>query len=248
MRDTNYNFYEHPKIKKYLPKINDKQEKFTGIPVTSHIGFFGGTGSMKSGSFLNYLRRTEECCKDGTFDVIFMLIRKVEPYNNLLKELLGDRIQFFFRLEDFPSVNDFKDLSKKNNKLYCVVFDDFVTEKGKKNLQKLDDFLIYGRAKGISVVLLSQSYYDTPILLRKQLSYVCLCGIKSNRDLLGIMREYSMQGVDAYQLEEMYKYAKIQDLPHEATFLKINTGICSIDKKFSRNFIEYLNPSDFQAH
>lgn len=240
MRDSNINYYEHKDIKKYLPKFKDDQLKLTGIPLTNHFGLFGATGSKKSNSLLNYIGRTEQASKEGSYDKIYMLIKKVEPFNNLLKEKLKDRIEFFFSINDFPDVSTFPDLSKKNNSFNLIIFDDFITEKGTKNLKKLDDYLIYGRSKGCTVCLLSQSYFDTSTLLRKQLSYICLCGIKSNNDLRSILREYSIGDIDVSFLRKLYDYAKQEDFAGEPTFLKIDTGTCPINKKFSRNWIEYI--------
>jgi hypothetical protein len=239
--DVTENFYEHAKVKKYLPKINDKQVKLTGMPLTQHVLLAGATGANKSNMLLNYIKRSS-----GTFTKILMLIKKVEPFNLLLKEILGDTIQFYFKLEDFPDVSQFPDLGGKNNKLYCIVFDDFITESNKKNLKKIDDYLIYGRSKGCTVIMLSQSYYSTSTLLRKQCSFICLCGIKGKRDLKSILNEYSMGDIDTDALKRMYDYAKTPTFKGEPTMLKIETGVCAINKKFSRNFLEYLNPHDFE--
>lgn len=130
--------------------------------------------------------------------------------------------------------------------MYLVIFDDFITEKNTKNLKKIDDYLIYGRSKGCTVVLLSQSYFTTSTLLRKQLSFVCLCGIKGKRDLKAMLSEYSLGDVDTDSLKRMYDFAKLPTFKGEPTMLKIETGVCAIDKKFSRNFLQFLNPHDFE--
>lgn len=133
--DVTENFYEHDKIKKYLPKIKDEQVHLTGMPLMQHILICGATGANKSNMLLNYIKRSS-----GTFNTIFMLIKKVEPFNLLLKEILGDAIQFYFKLEDFPDVSTFPDLGKKNKDMFLVIFDDFITEKNTKNLKRLTIF------------------------------------------------------------------------------------------------------------
>jgi hypothetical protein len=245
-QDQNENFYNHEIVKKYLPKINDEQVKYTGIPVTKHILFCGGTGTGKSNSFLNFLKRTDKS-KKPTYTKIFMLIKKLEPFNYALKEILGDRIEFYYNLNDFPSVDTFQDLSKKNNKLYLMVFDDFITDKKVKDKKKLDDYLIYGRAKGCQVCLLSQSYFDTDPLLRKQVSFTLLCGIKGKRELNTILKEYALGDLKTDELKEIYDYAKKVSYVGEPTFLKINCEHCDPNKKFSRNWLQYIkleNESD----
>ena len=244
-RDSTENFYEHDKIKKYLPKIDDKQLQFTAMPVTQHFGIFGSTGAGKSNMFLNYLKRTS-LPKGGTYTKILMVIKKVEPFNLLLKEVLGDTIQFYFKLEELPDISQFQDLGKKNKDLYCVVFDDFITEKNAKNVKKIEDYLIYARSKGVTCILLSQSYFQTSVLLRKQLSFILLCGIKGKRDLKAILNEYSMGDCDVDTLKRMYDFAKTPSYKGEPTMLKIETGTCPANKKFSRNFLEFLDFKDFE--
>lgn len=240
-KDVTENFYDHDKIKKYLPKIKDEQVKLTGMPVTQHILMAGSTGANKSNMLLNYIKRSS-----GTYTKIFMLIKKLEAFNLLLKEILGDAIEFHFDMNTFPDVSQFKDLGKKNNDLYLVVFDDFISTNDKKSIKKMEDYLIYGRSKGVTCILLTQSYFQTPILLRKQVSWVFLCGIKGKRDLKAILNEYSMGDVDTDTLKRMYDYCKLASYPSEPTAMKINTGVCDINKKFSRNFLEYIDPRDFE--
>ena len=68
MKDPIINFYELDKIKKYMPKIDDEQVKYTGMPLFKHILICGGTGSGKSNATMNYLRRT--CELTQTYDPI----------------------------------------------------------------------------------------------------------------------------------------------------------------------------------
>ena len=77
------------------------------------------------------------------------------------------------------------------------------------------------------------------------MSWILLCGINSNRDLSSICREYSIGDVDVEQMKAMYDYAKQQTEPNEINFLKICTQHCPIEKKFSKNWGEYLSPSNF---
>ncbi len=211
--------YQHKDMKKYLPTIKDEQVKLTGIPVNSHVLICGGTGSQKSDTLVDFLSKSMSQTKKPTFSTIHVLIKKFEPINYFLKEKLEDYIKFYTKIEDFPSVDSFKDLSTKNDDLQLIVFDDFITEKNKQFKKKIEDYLIYGRSKGCTVFLLTQSYYQTDILLRKQVSFVILCGIKSNRDLNAILNEYSMGGVDFKTLVKMYNYAK-ESINGEPTFLK----------------------------
>lgn len=56
------------------------------------------------------------------------------------------------------------------------------------------------------------------------------------------MRQCSIGDVNVETLEAMYRHCKSLD---KLDFLKIDTSECPIDKKFSCNFCDYLNPKDF---
>lgn len=238
---TLINFYELEEMKKYLPKIDDKQVEYTGMPLHQHFLLVGGTGSGKTLSFLNYLALTS--IGEGTYKKILMCVKKLEPPNLFLKEKLGDALEFFLTVESFPNVKDFADLGKRNTDSYLVVFDDCINDsKNPKVQKKIDEFFTYGRSKGITIAYLTQSYYGTPIFIRRQVSFVLLCSIKTIKELKMILKDYNIGDINFPTLNNIYQYATSGPKPH---FLKICTYECEPNKKFSRNFIEYLNPDDF---
>lgn len=236
------NFYETEAVKKYMPKIKDEQKEYTGMPLNQHFLLCGGTGSGKSNSLMSYLLLTS-FPKDGTFKKIFMCVKKLESFNYTLKEKLGDDIQFYLTVEEFPPVSEFPDLGKHNDNQWLIIFDDCITDGSNKKLQKkIDDYFIYGRSKGCTVCYLSQSYYQTPILVRRQLSFLLLCSINSNKELKMILKDYAIRDLEWKTLEKIYRYAKDGEFPN---FLKVCTYECPQDKKFSKTFIHYINPDDF---
>jgi hypothetical protein len=248
-RDTLINFYELDAMKEFMPKIDDQQKAYTGMPLNQHFLLCGGTGSGKTLGLLNYLQRTS-IPKKGTFDKIFMCVKKLEPPNLFLMKKLGpDLLHMYTSVDKFPDVSEFPDLGgvgkKKNNKQWLIVFDDCISENNKANRKKIDDYMIYSRSKGCTVAYLSQSYYQTPIFIRRQMSFLLLCSIKSKKELTSILKDYSIANVSDQTLQEMYTYAKKKDSPNEVTFLKLCTYEVPADKKFSRNFLEFINPSDF---
>jgi hypothetical protein len=234
------NFYEVPKMQAFLPKTEDKQKELTGIPVEDHIGIFGKTGSYKSNALLNLIYLTSQ--NGGTFHKILMCVKKLEPFNLYLKEQLKDKIMVFTSVAEFPSVNDFEDLSKDNDKRFLIIFDDCITDRDKHSLKKMQDYMIYGRSKGCKVVHLSQSYYQYDMMIRRQLGEVLLCGISSKKELSNIIRDYSFADLNQQQLLNMYKHCK--DEARE-NFLKICCYQCPDDQKFSCGFTEYLDPEEF---
>ena len=238
------NFYSHKDIQKYMPKINDEAIKKTGIPsFNAHILSIGATGSGKSNIIVNYLKQTMSECKKPTYASIHMYCKKQETMNFFIKEKLQNMIYFYNTMQSFPNVEDFADLSDKNKNLHLIIFDDFITD-NKKDLEKIAKYLIYSRTKGCQCYLLSQSYYQTPIIIRKNIQFLILAGINSNRDLRSILKENSMDNINYDQLLAMYKFSKIP-MDDEPTFLKINTSICKKDVKFSKYWLLYLDPNDF---
>jgi hypothetical protein len=179
-----------------------------------------------------------------------MCVKKLEAPNLFLMEKLGqDLLSMYTSVDKFPDVSEFPDLGgvgkKKNNKQWLIVFDDCISENNKANRKKIDDYMIYSRSKGCTVAYLSQSYYQTPIFIRRQMSFILLCSIKSKRELTSILKDYSISNVSDNTLDKMYNYAKEKDSPKEVTFLKLCTYEVPPDKKFSRNFLEFLDPKDF---
>lgn len=64
---------------------------------------------------------------------------------------------------------EIKDIPKKT----LLVLDDQIVESGKKsNFYKNLETYIYGRKHDISVIILSQTFKDIPIIIRKQLNFI----------------------------------------------------------------------------
>jgi DNA polymerase III delta prime subunit len=237
------NFYELDEMKEFMPTINDTQKEHTGMPLSQHFLLCGSTGSGKTNTLLNYLRETSR--NGGVFTKIFMCVQKLEEPNRFLKSKLSDEfLTMVFDVKDVPDVREFPDLSKHNNKQWLIIFDDCITESDKNKKKKILDFFVFGRSKGCTVVYLSQSYFQTPIFIRKQMSFVLLCSAKA-KDRKRILSDIASGDEEPEVLEKMYEFAKEDENPRTPSFLKICTYECPKDKKYSRNFIEYLDPKDF---
>jgi DNA polymerase III delta prime subunit len=87
---------------------------------------------------------------------------------------------FSSHLTDFLSI-DKLDSSLKN----LVIFDDCVTEKDQR---RIEDFFIRGRKKNATIIYLTQSYYSTPINIRKNCNYFIFFELQP-RDITQIIRE-----------------------------------------------------------
>jgi len=251
MKDEVINFYTVDKIKKYLPKINDEQEEYTGMKLFKHILICGATGAGKSNCFMNYLKRVSE--GNGTYKHIYICYKTPgEPFYQFLENnLKKDEVSFYKSVNDFPNVEDFSDqinekpikgMKKEKDKekdKYLVIFDDCVNDKDKKALSKIEKYFTYARKKFITLMFLTQSYFDTSTFIRKQVSYVILCSIRGKRDLNLICKDFSF-GIDSEDLMKLYKEATTKSNDDDMPFFKINTMECPLNKKFSRNFLAYF--------
>jgi len=234
------NYYKSDRIKKKLPKLNDHQLEFTGCPINKHILLCGGTGSGKTNCLYDYIIQTSKP-KQGTFKKILVCYKTDEILYDDLKEQLGDGILFFKSVEEFPSVDEFKDAIDTDYKeQYLICFDDCIHNKDKASYLKIMNYFTYGRKKGLTIIYLSQSFFDSDSFIRKQMSYLILLENKGRTDLNNILREYGGLQVEKNELYKIAKYALTPDENDELPFLKITTGKCSDDKKFSKGWLNYI--------
>jgi hypothetical protein len=242
------NFYNLKQVKEFMPDIKDEQKDITGMPLFKHILLCGATGSGKSNTFITYLYGCQNTFKKPTYDKIFICCKKSETLTEFIKANFDEaHLLISTNINEFPSVDSFADLNKKSKEKYLVIFDDYVNDKDSKTLKKITDYFTYGRNKGITLLFLSQSYFDTLPYIRKNVSYVILNSIKGHRDKQLIFNDLLAKNIESSQLEKMYDYAKTplneyDDFP----FMKICRDECDIQKKYSKNFIMYLDPNEFK--
>ena len=156
------------------------------------------------------------------------------------------RITFIKGLDKFPDVNEFPDqVNNDEEKKYLVVFDDCVNERNPRTLKKIEDYFKLGRKRGITLVFLSQRYYDTSRFVRAQCSYVFLAGL-AGRDATAVLKDCGLADISKEELTRMFKYATEKEDNNDMPFLKINKMVCPESEKFSRNFTDLLNPTEFQ--
>lgn len=245
-KDPIINFYTLKEVQEYLPKFKDPQVKYTGMPLQKHILLVGGTGAGKSNSMMNYILRTGRESKPA-FDHLMIVYKTDEALNLFLKEKLKDNMTSYYGLDKLPPCSAFPDSGAKNAKQILLVFDDCVNDIRPAQLQKIKDYYAFGKKKGFTIIFLTQSYYSTAKFFRQQSSYIILNSIRGEKDLAMILRD---TGAGAYDintatLRAMYEYCKTKDNDDDLPFMKICIAECPIEKKFSKNFLEYLDPEEF---
>jgi hypothetical protein len=236
------NFYKLQSVQKYLDKDNDEQLKFTGMKILKHFLIVGKTGAGKSNCLLNYIHLTS-LPKKGTFDHIFFCYQTDEALYQYLKDNIDKKqITFIKGVADFPSVDDFADSinedKKKAPKRYLIIFDDCLNEVNKANIKKIEDYFKIGRKKSITLCFLTQRYFDTSKFVRSQISYVLIASI-SVRDAKAILKD-SGSDLNNEQLMKLFKIATKKQSEDDIPFMKITMIETPINKKYSRNFLDFL--------
>ena len=130
-------------------------------------------------------------------------------------------------LEKLPALNDLKPSEQT-----LIIFDDMVNDLKKHPI--ISEYFIRGRKRGCSLMFLSQSYYNTPKIIRQNINYCIILKLGGSRDINSILRECSI-GIDKQDLLFMYK---------EATKDKFDCLIINLDKngneRYRKNFLEYF--------
>ncbi len=239
------NFYDIKDIKPFLRTYINPHEKIHGIKVPFRILIVAPCGFGKTMCLLNLLNQFQ-----STFNHLLLITQnKSEPLYELLESKIDpDLFDIREGIDEFLKINQdeyFGDIAKQ----YLVVFDDMVCE-SEKNQKKIENLFIRARKLGgsVSCIYLSQSYFDTPTLLRKQLSHLILKRLGNKGDIENILRDHAIN-VDKNQLLNMYnecmevRSGKGNEnglLNH----LLIDLG-AKEDKAFRYGFDIYLNPNEF---
>jgi hypothetical protein len=105
------------------------------------------------------------------------------------------------RYEELPNIDTDID-TKKNN---LIIFDDVINE-GIKSQKMMKEYFTRGRTKNISCIMISQSFFDIPLLIRKNCNYIILKNIAQITDLSRIAREFAFK-ITPDKIIALYEYA-----------------------------------------
>jgi len=195
------NFYELEKVKKYAIEYINPNFNFKNMPLKHpfRMVICGASGSGKSNILLNILNQM-----NNTFEKIIIF---TQDKNEQLYDFLEDSIssELFQIFEGIQSVKNYN-FDKLDAKQHLIIFDDMCIEKEKKQ-DGIQQLYIRGRKMaekhGISLIYLTQSYFQTPSLIRKQMTNLILRKINGKRDGMNILRETSTDATPQ-QLLNMY--------------------------------------------
>jgi hypothetical protein len=220
------NFYNKKEVKKYCSKTENPNYDLHHFDTPFRSLVVAPSGSGKSNFITNLISLF--CKGRGTYDNIYIFCKcKDEPLYRYLADKSKGLIEVFENLEKLPALNDLNACKQT-----LIIFDDMVTDIKKHPI--ISEYFIRGRKKGASIMFLSQSFYNTPKIIRQNVNYVVILKLGGTRDINSLLREVSI-GLTEEQLLEMYK---------EATKIKFDVMIINLEKsgneRYRKNFLQYF--------
>ena len=156
------NFYETIKQSKSInPNIS-----IHGISVPFRAIIAAPSGAGKTHALCNLILQM-----DKTFhEIIICVLSSDEPLYGMIEDRLGDSVKFYEGGE-VPPLSDFtivdpktKKIKRKDDLQRLIVFDDLVLNK--KSNAIAQQYYIKARKFGFSMLYISQSYFQTPKMIR----------------------------------------------------------------------------------
>lgn len=226
--DRMINFYEKmPKA--LLPKVDNPNEHLHKLKLPFRMLIVSFSGGGKTNFLMNMLYLFLQ--GRGTFATITIVTRNAdEPLYNYFKSLNKD-IKIVEGLKNTPPLDK---MDKTVNNL--VVWNDLVLA---KDLSMVENYYIRARKLNCSCIFIAQSYYHTPLMIRKNCNYLVLLKLQGEREINAILKEAG-HGMTKEQLLQMYEYA---------TNVKFSPLVIDVDeepsKRFRKGFLEYLDAKGF---
>ena len=200
------------------------------IPVPFRMLVVGASGAGKTNVIMNLIQimscftKIYLFAKNLTEPLYAYLIDKM---NKLSKKLKREVIFVSNDVIDMPDIDEI-DTDESN----LFIFDDMVTEAVTKQ-KAISDLFVRGRKSSCSAIYITQSYFSTPSLVRKNCDFIILKKINTKRDLTAIIREYNLDDITVDDLLKMYKKIVGKGL---LDFLMIDLNTNDPDLKFRWNF------------
>lgn len=197
------------------------------IELPARILIIGASGSGKTNCLMNLINDI------NCFTQIYLYVKMPqEPLYQLFidsvrefeKKIGGKIITISSNTEDILDVDDF---DKQHNNL--VIFDDLVLD---KHLDRVSQIYIRGRKNNITPVFISQSFFDTPKIIRQNCNYIIVKRVVSNDDLKLMLKGVKM-GVTLDDIVALYNNAILGGVQN---FFMIDLQTTNNALKFRKNF------------
>jgi hypothetical protein len=224
------NFYETKGVKKHLEKMHNPNKNLHGLDVNSRILLVGCSGSGKTNALLNLLNHFT-----NTFQHIHLCTAQAdEPlYKYLQDKMKPENLTIYDKIEALPSVDNINPDYKDGDQV-LLIFDDMLSQQKQLNSNAILSYYIRGRKKNITIIFISQSFFQFPKVLRNQLNYLIITKVSSDKDLKLICSNYTL-GVSLDKMVKLYEDATST----QTNFFKVDLTTADLSRKFSKNFVNY---------
>jgi len=218
------NFYDQLPKNMRTKKLYNKE---TGMNIPFRLLLLGSSGSGKTNTLLNIVK-----LHSGIYHKIVLCTKQIdEPLYKYLISKAGDQVEI---VENLQSLQPPEFYASPYKDQVLVIFDDMCLEKDKLQ-DRISEFWIRGRKLFISCAYLSQSFAKTPITIRRNCNYMIIKKLANNRDIVTILKDYSLGNINSTDLINLYKEATKDYLD----FLFIDIDAPN-EKKFRKGFNEIL--------
>lgn len=165
------------------PKYNPIRNPLA--PLTpSRILLCGPSGCGKTNILMNFIyyllpwSRLYVYAKDLEEDKYVELKTKCENV-----KLIDKDFEFIFDTTNIVKVDELD-----QNEHNLIIFDDFICDKS--SFDDISELFIRGRKKNATLIFLTQSYFDTPKIIRLQCQYMCFWKLNDHRELADIYQNH----------------------------------------------------------
>ena len=234
------NFYNKKEVQVFCPKYHNPNYNSKTMPFKHPMRgvIVGASGSGKSNVLLDLINKMI-----GTFNSIKIFTQdKDEPlYQYLASMIEPPQLEIFEGIDAFNKYDIKEDLKHGQ---HLLIFDDMCIESEKKQ-QKIGELFIRGRKmsdNGLSLLYLTQAYYQTPIIIRKQCTHLILKKVNGKRDVGAILKDSSLDA-DGQQLQNMYNHC-VKSADDITNFMLIDKSAPE-SQRFRKNYRTILSPNDF---
>lgn len=205
----------------------------------------GKTGAGKTNFTLN-LYNVANC-----YDRVDLIVKDKDEhlYTEFIKELKEegrrtgkDILKIYNSIRSYPAVKDISDALRAKKERLLVIIDDQVNESA-RDLKQILDIYIMGRKGGITPMFLTQSFFDTPKVIRKNTSHIALGRLSGEQDMKRIVREFPQLNTTWRDAEQLYKHVMMKY--GDMMFLTVDTSANEKGLQFRLNLAPYsLFPKD----
>ena len=185
------------KIKNWDSVITDKkawkyQSLHPEFPKISRILFAAPSGAGKTNSLMTLLLGQDGSTPYLYYDEIVIYTRTPQQEKYVALKKICDKLAEKAHVKPFCTItNDpikpVKDVDKELVKV--VIFDDLIGC-AKEESKKIENYFTFGRHHRCHCIYLSQSYFQTPIMIRKNCSHFCIYHLSGKREINAILYDH----------------------------------------------------------